>query len=51
MSPLKALFAGFALAWVVVWGYIWIVGRRASAIERRLQVLERASDQQDEHDR
>ena len=41
MSNLGYLFAGFAVAWGLVFGYVWLLARRSQSLETRLQGLER----------
>lgn len=41
MSNLGFLFAGFAVAWGLVFGYVWLLARRTHDLEARLQGLER----------
>jgi CcmD family protein len=43
MSNLGFLFAGFAVAWALVFGYVWMLARRSGELETRLQALERKS--------
>jgi CcmD family protein len=40
MSNPGFLFAGFALAWAVAFAYVWLLSRRAAALERRLEALQ-----------
>ena len=41
MSNLGFLFAGFAVSWALVFGYVWLLARRSHALEARLDNLER----------
>ena len=41
MSNPGFLFAGFALAWVVAFGYLWLLSRHSANVERQLEALER----------
>lgn len=41
MSTLAYLFGAFALAWLAVFAYLWLLARRAAAIEAQLERLER----------
>ncbi len=40
MSNLGYLFAGFTVAWGLVFGYVWILARRTHSLETRLGGLE-----------
>ncbi len=40
MSNLGFLFAGFTVAWGLVFGYVWVLARRSQSIEARLAGLE-----------
>ena len=40
MSTLGFLFAGFAVAWAIVFGYVWTLARRSAELEARLARLE-----------
>ena len=42
MSTLGFLFAGFAVAWALVFAYVWSLGRRSAALEARLDRLDGA---------
>jgi CcmD family protein len=44
MSNLGFLFAGFAVAWALVFGYVWLLGRRSDGIEARIAELERRAE-------
>ena len=41
MSTLGYLFAAFTLAWLVVFAYLFLLSRRASALETQIERLER----------
>lgn len=41
MNALGYLFAGFALAWGASFAYLWYLGRKAGALQRQLDALER----------
>ena len=41
MSNLGFLFAGFTVAWGLVFGYVWVLARRSASLEARLAGLER----------
>jgi len=41
MSNLGFLFAGFTVAWGLVFGYVWFLARRSQSLEARLDGLER----------
>lgn len=40
MSNPGFLFAGFALAWALAFGYLWHLSRRAAAMQRQIDALE-----------
>ena len=40
MSNLGYLFAGFTVAWGLVFGYVWVLARRTVSLEARLEGLE-----------
>jgi CcmD family protein len=40
MTTLGYLFAGFALAWGVSFGYLWHLGRKASSLQRQIDAVE-----------
>ena len=40
MSDLGYLFAGFTVAWGLVFGYVWILARRSQSLDARLDGLE-----------
>ena len=40
MSNLGYLFAGFTVAWGLVFAYVWMLARRSSSLEARLAALE-----------
>jgi CcmD family protein len=40
MSNLGFLFAGFTVAWGLVFGYVWVLARRSASLEARLAGLE-----------
>jgi len=40
MSDLGFLFAGFTVAWGLVFGYVWMLARRSQSMEARLDGLE-----------
>lgn len=40
MSNLGYLFAGFTVAWGLVFGYVWVLARRSQSLEARLDGLE-----------
>ena len=40
MSNLGFLFAGFTVAWGLVFGYVWVLARRSHSLEARLDGLE-----------
>lgn len=40
MSNLGFLFAGFALAWAVVFAYIWYLAGKSARLARRVDLLE-----------
>lgn len=40
MNSLGFLFAGFALVWGLSFAYLWHLGRKAAAIQRRIDALE-----------
>ena len=41
MSAIVYLLAGFSVAWVVVFAYLWLLSRRAAELQRKLQSLEK----------
>lgn len=41
MSNLGFLFAGFTVAWGLVFAYVWVLARRSQSLEARLDGLER----------
>ena len=41
MSNPGYLFAGFALAWALVFAYLWMLSRRSAAMQQQLEALER----------
>lgn len=42
-STLTFLFAGYAVVWVILFGYIWFLGRRQRRLEAEVARLERAT--------
>ncbi len=40
MSDLGFLFAGFAAAWAITFGYLWYLARRTKDLQRRLGNVE-----------
>ncbi len=41
-STLQFLFAGYAVIWAALFGYIWLLARRQRSLEAELKRLERA---------
>jgi CcmD family protein len=40
MSNPEYLFAGFALAWALAFGYLWMLSRRSAEVQRQIDALE-----------
>ena len=40
MSDLGVLFAGFAAAWAITFGYLWYLAQRTKDLQRRLGNVE-----------
>ncbi|NKB89995.1 MAG: CcmD family protein [Acidobacteria bacterium] len=40
MSTLGFLFAGFTVAWAIVFAYVWSLARRSATIEAKLDRLD-----------
>ncbi|MGD8818012.1 MAG: CcmD family protein [Acidobacteriota bacterium] len=41
MNNLGYLFAGFALAWILAFVYLFLLSRRSAAVQKQLDALER----------
>ena len=41
MNNMGFLFAGFAVAWSAAFVYVWALSRRTSALQKRLEGIER----------
>lgn len=48
MPAAPLLIAAYAIVWAVVFGYLWSIWRRLSAVEREMQDLSRRADAEDE---
>lgn len=44
MNNTGYLFAGFALAWALTFVYLWMLSRRAAALQKQLDALEHRVD-------
>jgi len=44
MDNLGYLFAGFAVIWVLVFGYLWYLGRAIDRLQRRLDASAAGSE-------